>query len=118
MTPACRGIVLDATSLPSTLLSQARESYKSQFSFESAILAMPFTRKEKAKEKRSRYSDVMSAIEYLDIMLGNYPEKTSGIEPENDRCKINSSSAGLQENSNTFGEAFRSFISSTSRVNI
>ena len=35
---------------------------------------MPSTRKQKAKEKRSRQSDVMSDIENLDIMLGNYQE--------------------------------------------
>ena len=33
---------------------------------------MPSTRKQKAKEKRSRQSDVMSDIENLDVMLGNY----------------------------------------------
>ena len=33
---------------------------------------MPSTRKQKAKEKRSRQSDVMSDIEKLDVMLGNY----------------------------------------------
>ena len=34
------------------------------------FLIMPFTRKQKAKEKRSRQSDVMSDIENLDVMLG------------------------------------------------
>ena len=33
---------------------------------------MPSTRKQKAKEKRSRHSDVMSDIENIDVMLGNY----------------------------------------------
>ena len=33
---------------------------------------MPSTRKQKAKEKRSRQTDVMSDIENLDVMLGNY----------------------------------------------
>ena len=33
---------------------------------------MPSTRKQKAKEKRSRQSDVLSDIENLDVMLGNY----------------------------------------------
>ena len=33
---------------------------------------MPSTRKQKAKEKRSRQSDVMSDIENLDVMLGKY----------------------------------------------
>ena len=35
---------------------------------------MPSTRKQKAREKRSRQSDVMSDIENLDVMLGNYQE--------------------------------------------
>ena len=35
---------------------------------------MPSTRKQKAREKRSRQSDVMSDIENLDVMLGNYQD--------------------------------------------
>ena len=35
---------------------------------------MPSTKKQKAREKRSRQSDVMSDIENLDVMLGNYQE--------------------------------------------
>ena len=35
---------------------------------------MPSTRKQKAREKRSRQSDIMSDIENLDIMMGNYQE--------------------------------------------
>ena len=35
---------------------------------------MPSTRKQKAREKRSRQSDVMSDIENLDVLLGNYQE--------------------------------------------
>ena len=55
---------------------------------------MPSTRKQKAKEKRSRHSDVMSDIEYLDVMLGNYTNSENrdqeaidqiGIDPESER---------------------------------
>ena len=35
---------------------------------------MPSTRKQKAREKRSRQSGVMSDIENLDVMLENYQE--------------------------------------------
>ena len=35
---------------------------------------MPSTSKQKAKEKRSGQSDVMSDIENMDVMLGNFPE--------------------------------------------
>ena len=37
---------------------------------------MSSTRKQKAKEKRSRQSDVMSDLENWDVMLGNFPEKS------------------------------------------
>ena len=55
---------------------------------------MPSTRKQKAKEKRSRHSDVMSDIENLDVMLGNYTNSENrdqeaidqiGIDPESER---------------------------------
>ena len=55
---------------------------------------MPSTRKQKAKEKRSRHSDVMSDIENLDVMLGNYTHDENrdqeaidqrGIDPESER---------------------------------
>ena len=38
---------------------------------------MPSTRKQKAREKRSRQSDVMSDIENLDVMLGSYQRENS-----------------------------------------
>ena len=38
---------------------------------------MPSTRTQKAKEKRSRQSDVMSDIENLDVMLGSYQRDNS-----------------------------------------
>ena len=40
---------------------------------------MPSTRKLKAKEKRSRQSDVMSDIENFDVMLGNFQRDDSEI---------------------------------------
>ena len=36
---------------------------------------MPSTRKQMAKEKRSRQSDVMSDMEKLDIILGDSPKE-------------------------------------------
>ena len=36
------------------------------------LIAMPLTRKQEAREKRSRQSDVMSDIENLDVMLGSF----------------------------------------------
>ena len=44
---------------------------------------MPSTRKQKAREKRSRHSDVMSDIENLDVMLGNYQRENNEFRSEN-----------------------------------
>ena len=41
---------------------------------------MPSTRKQKAKEKRSRQSDVLSDIENLDVMLGSYQRNNSEVQ--------------------------------------
>ena len=38
------------------------------------FFALHSTRKQKAREKRSRQSDVMSDIESIDVMLGIFPE--------------------------------------------
>ena len=45
---------------------------------------MPSTGKQKAKEKRSWQSDVMSDIENLDVMLGSYQRESSDSQNEND----------------------------------
>ena len=44
---------------------------------------MPSTRKQKAREKRSRQSDVMSDIENLDVMLGSYQRVNNEFRSEN-----------------------------------
>ena len=44
---------------------------------------MPSTRKQKAREKRSRQSDVMSDIENLDVMLGSYQRENIEFRSEN-----------------------------------
>ena len=41
---------------------------------------MPSTRKQKAKEKRARQSDVLSDLENMNVMLGNYPENQSDVD--------------------------------------
>ena len=45
---------------------------------------MPSTRKQKAKEKRSRQSDVISDKENLDVMFGSYQRENSESQNEND----------------------------------
>ena len=44
---------------------------------------MPSTRKQKAKERRSRQLDVMSDVENVDVVLGDY----STINQDNDHSE-------------------------------
>ena len=57
---------------------------------------MPSTRRQKAKEKRSRQSDIMFDIENLDVMLGNY--SNSEIRDQNtvDQIEIDPESSRRQ----------------------
>ena len=61
---------------------------------------MPSTRKQKAKEKRSRQSDVMSVIENLDVMLGSYQRDNSEIQDRTSENEIDSESSRQEGNSN------------------
>ena len=44
---------------------------------------MPSTRKQKAREKRARQSDVMSDVENLDVRLGIYTRNELGEQGDN-----------------------------------
>ena len=57
---------------------------------------MPSTRKQKAKEKRSRQSDVMSDLENVDIMLGNYSRKELDSQLGERETELDLESNGLQ----------------------
>ena len=74
---------------------------------------MPSTRKQKAKEKRSFQSDMMSNLVNMDVMLGNYSRNylDSRKETEGD-----SESNGLQT-FNPTSKDFRSQTNTNSRVN-
>ena len=58
---------------------------------------MPSTRKQKAKEKRSRQSDVMSDIENLDVMLGNYANGDSRGQDTVDQLEVDPESSRRQQ---------------------
>ena len=73
---------------------------------------MPSTRKQKAREKRSRKSRVMSDIENLDILLGNYQESDQvrdenlndtglDLESRKPNKEVNSISGNFRTLSNT-----------------
>ena len=61
---------------------------------EPRFVLMPSTRKQKAKEKRSRQSDVMSDLENIVVMLGVYPRNQLDEELEDENVEIDSSSNG------------------------
>ena len=74
---------------------------------------MPSTRKQKAKERRSRQLDIMSDVEYVVVMLGNY----STINQDDDRSEteinLDSESSKPQRASNVTGEDFRSLLTNS-----
>ena len=77
---------------------------------------MPSTRKQKAKERRSRQLDIMSDVENVDIMLGSYSRDGEGNASE-DEMNLDSESNRLQQGSNVIGEDFRSLLNTNSREN-
>ena len=74
------------------------------------------TRKQKAREKRSRQSDVMSGIENVDIMLGNYSRNELDSQLGERETELDLESIGLQS-ANPISEDFRSLIITNSREN-
>ena len=74
------------------------------------LIEMLSTRKQKAKEKRSRQSDVMSDTENLDVMLGNYQEKEQFREGNVSDREIDLESEGQQRDANPVERNFRSLL--------
>ena len=77
---------------------------------------MPSTRKQKAREKKSRQSDVMSDLENVDIMLGSYSRNELDCQLGEREAELDLESNGPQT-SNTISEDFRSLINTNSREN-
>ena len=77
---------------------------------------MPSTRKQKAKEKRSRQSDVMSDLEIVDTMLGNYPRNELDSQLGERKTELDLESNDLQA-ANPISEDFRSLINTNNREN-
>ena len=71
---------------------------------------MRSTTKQKAQEKRSRQSNVMSDMKNVDIMLGSYSR--SGLDSQLD---LDHEAEGPQQNFNGNSEDFRSFLITNSR---
>ena len=75
---------------------------------------MPSTRKQKAREKRSRQSDVMSDLENMNVMLGNYPENQSDVDL-NENVEVDSRSNGTRTDMVRNCEDFRTLLASEDR---
>ena len=74
---------------------------------------MPSTRKQKAKERRSRQLDIMSDVENVDVMLGSYSGNIEGNDHSENEMNLDSESGRLQRNSNVTGEDFRSLLTNS-----
>ena len=75
---------------------------------------MPSTRKQKAREKRSRQSDEMYDIENMNVMLGNYQENQSDVDL-NENVEIDSRSNGTRTDMVRNCEDFRTLLTSEDR---
>ena len=74
---------------------------------------MPSTRKQKAKERRSRQLDIMSDIENVDVMLGNYSRNNEEKDLSENDMNLDSESSRPQRKSNVTGEDFRSLLTNS-----
>ena len=71
---------------------------------------MPSTRKRKAKEKRSRQSEVLSGIKNLDVMLGSYQKENSEVQDRASENEIDLESNRRKESSNHNEIDYRSYL--------
>ena len=71
---------------------------------------MPSTRKQKAKEKRSRQSDVLSDIKNLDVMLGNYANSDIRDQDTVDQIEIDPESSRRQQSFSQEESNYRSLL--------
>ena len=78
---------------------------------------MPSTRRQKAKERRSRQLDKMSDVENVDIMLGSYSRDDEENNMSENEMNLGSGSSTPQQSSNVIGEDFRSLLNTNSREN-
>ena len=78
---------------------------------------MPSTRKQKAREKRAKQSDVMSDVENLDVMLGTYSRNELDEQENNIEIEMALESRRCQEDTNLIGENFRSSLNANMSVN-
>ena len=78
--------------------------------------AMPSTRKQKAKEKRSRQSDVMSDIEIFDVMLGSYQRDNSEVQDRASENEMDLESNRRENSANRNENDYRSYLKTNSKI--
>ena len=78
---------------------------------------MPSTRKQKAKERRSRQLDTLSDVGNVDIMLGSYSREDEENNVSENEVNLDSGSSRPQQSSNVMGEDFGSLLNTNSREN-
>ena len=76
---------------------------------------MSSTRNQKAEEKLSRQSEVMSVLENVEIMLGSYSRNNERYDQDDSYTNLDSESNRLQRSSNLLREDFRSLLNTNSR---
>ena len=75
-----------------------------------SLIEMPSTRKQKAREKRSRQSGVLSDIENLDVMLGNYTNSEIREQEAVDQIEIDPESRRRQQDLDQNEGNYRSLL--------
>ena len=78
---------------------------------------MPSTRKQTAKERRSRQADLMSDIENVDVMLGSYSRNELESNSGNVKDEMDFESDRTRQDVVQNSEDFRSLLISNSREN-
>ena len=78
---------------------------------------MPSTRRQKAKERRSRQLDMMSDVENVDVMLGSFSRDGEENNISENELNLDSGSSRPQQGLNAIGEDFRSLLNTNSREN-
>ena len=71
---------------------------------------MPSTKTQKAREKRSRQSDVLSVIENLDVMLGSYQRDDCRVQERDSENEMDLRSTRQKGRMNQNYSEFRSFL--------
>ena len=71
---------------------------------------MPSTRKQKAKGKRFRQSDVMSDIENLDVMLGRYQRDNSEVQGRTSENELDLESNRREDSLNQNANDYKSYL--------